>query len=53
MLNCVQLFVTLRNVTHQSPLSMRFFQARILEWVVISSPGDHPDPGIKPASQVS
>ena len=24
------------------------FQARILEWVVIPSPGDLPDPGIKP-----
>ena len=26
------------------------FQARILEWVVISSPGDVPDSGIVPAS---
>ena len=25
-------------------------QARILEWVVIYSPGDLPDPGIKPKS---
>ena len=29
------------------------FQARILEWVVIPSPGDLPDPGIKPRSPVS
>ena len=29
------------------------FQARILEWVPISSPGDLPDPGIKPRSLVS
>ena len=28
-------------------------QARILEWVAISSPGDLPNPGIKPASPVS
>ena len=26
------------------------FQARILEWVAISSPGDLPDPGIEPKS---
>ena len=26
------------------------FQARILEWVAIPSPGDLPDPGIEPAS---
>ena len=26
------------------------FQARILEWVVISTPGDLPNPGIKPTS---
>ena len=25
-------------------------QARILEWVAISSPGDFPNPGIKPRS---
>ena len=27
-------------------------QTRILEWVAISSPGHHPNPGIKPASLV-
>ena len=26
------------------------FQARILEWVAISSPGDLPNPGIEPRS---
>ena len=26
------------------------FQARILEWVAISSPGDLPNPGIEPQS---
>ena len=37
---------------HQAPLSMGFFffQARIVEWIAISSPGDLPDPGIKPES---
>ena len=29
------------------------FQARILEWVAISSPGDLPDPGVKRVSPVS
>ena len=29
------------------------FQARILEWVTIPSPGDLPDPGIKPMSPMS
>ena len=29
------------------------FQARVLEWVAIASPGDHPDPGIKPRSSTS
>ena len=29
------------------------FQARIVEWVAISFPGDLPDPGIEPTSSVS
>ena len=37
-------------VAHQTPLSMGFFQARMLEWVAISSSGDLPDPGIEPVS---
>ena len=28
-------------------------QARILEWVAVPSPGDLPDPGIKPVSLMS
>ena len=28
-------------------------QARILEWVVMPSPGDPPNPGIEPVSPVS
>ena len=28
-------------------------QARILEWVAISSPGDLPDPGIEPVSCIA
>ena len=28
----------------------RIFQARMLEWIAMHSPGDLPDPGIKPMS---
>ena len=35
-LSCVWLFATPQTVTYQAPLSMGFFQARILEWVAIS-----------------
>ena len=34
------------NSLHQDPLSMSFFQTRILEWVAFSSPKHLPDPGI-------
>ena len=37
MLSRVQLFVTPWPATCQAPLSMGFFQARIVEWVAISS----------------
>ena len=33
----VQLFVTQWTVAHQAPLSMGILQARILEWIAISS----------------
>ena len=33
-----------------SPLGSSSFQARILKWVAIPSPGDLPDPGIEPVS---
>ena len=29
------------------------FQARVLEWVAISTPGDLPDPGVRPMSLAS
>ena len=37
MLSQVQLFVTLLTIVYQAPLSMGFFQAKIQEWVAISS----------------
>ena len=36
-LSCVRLFATARTVAHHAPLSMGIPQARILEWVAISS----------------
>ena len=43
------LTVTLRTVAHQALVSVHgILQAKILEWGAISSPGDLPDPGIKP-----
>ena len=38
------------DIVCQAPLSTGILQARILEWVAISSPGDPPDPGIEPRS---
>ena len=35
---------------HQASLSMEILQARILEWVAMSSSGDLPNPGITPRS---
>ena len=49
----IQLCPTLCDPMDCSPpgTSVReIFQARILEWVAIPSPGDLPDPGIEPES---
>ena len=48
-LSCVRLFVTPWNGPPGSSVH-GIFQARVLEWVAISSPGVLPDPGIKPRS---
>ena len=37
-LGCIQLFATPWTIACQAPLSMRFFQARILEWVACPLP---------------
>jgi len=42
--------MTLWTLAYQAPLSMEFFQARMLEWVAIPSPGYLHIPGIKPRS---
>ena len=46
----IQLCLTLcdpKTAAHQAPLSLRFFQARTLEWVVLSILGDLIHPGIE------
>ena len=48
--DCVRLFATLWTLARQAPLFLVILQARILEWVAMSSPGDIPNPGIKPKS---
>ena len=51
--NHVRLFATLWIVACQSPLSMGMLQARILEWVAMTSSRDIPNPEIKPVSLMS
>ena len=45
-----QLFVTLWTVVYQAPLSMRFSRQEYWSGLPFPSPGDLPDPGIKPGS---
>ena len=49
-LTCVQLFVTLRTVAHQAPLSMGSSRQEYWRGRLCPPPGDLPDPGIKPTS---
>ena len=49
-LSRVRLFATLWTVAHQSPLSMGFSRQDYWTGLPFPSPGDHPDPGIEPAS---
>ena len=46
----VWLFATLWTVAHQAPLSMSFSRQEYWSRLPCPSPGDLPDPGIKPAS---
>ena len=48
--SCVRLYVTLWTVASQAPLSMGFFRQKCWSGFPCPSPGDLPDPGIKPAS---
>ena len=49
-LSCVQLFSTLWSVAHQAPPSMGFSRQEYWRGLPFPSPGDLPDPGIKPGS---
>ena len=46
----VQLFATPRTIAHQAPLSMGFSRQDYWRGFPFHSPGDLPDPGIKPVS---
>ena len=48
MLGHVQLFATLWTVACQAPLSMGFFRQEYWSELPFATPGDLPDPGIKP-----
>ena len=52
-LSCVQLPVTLWTVALQAPLSMGFSRQKYQSGLSFPSPGDLPDPGIKPAPLTS
>ena len=43
-------FAALWIVAHQAPLSMGFFRQEYLSGLPFPSPGDLPNPGIKPTS---
>ena len=51
--SCVRLFATLWTVAHQAPPSMGFSRQESWSALPRSSPGDIPDPGIKPTSLMS
>ena len=52
-LNCVQLFATPWTVGFQAPLSMEFPRQEYWSGLPFSPSGDHPDPGIEPATPVA
>ena len=50
LLSRVQLFATPWTIAYQAPLSMGFSRQEYWSGLPFPSPGDLPDPGIKPAS---
>ena len=50
VLSCVQLFATLWTLACQAFFSMEFSRQESWSGLPFSSPGDLPDPGIKPVS---
>ena len=53
VLSHVRLFAAPWTVARQGFFIRGIFQARILEWLAMPSPGDLPDPGIEPRSPMS
>ena len=53
MLSCAQLFAIPWTVAHQTPLSMEFFRQDYWSRLTFPTPGDLPNPGIKPLSLAS
>ena len=49
-LNRVQIFAISWTVAHQAPLPMEFSRQEYWSGLPFPTPGDLPDPGIKPAS---
>ena len=49
-LSRVQLFVAPQSIAHQAPLSMGFSRQEYWSGLPCPSPGDLPDPGIKPSA---
>ena len=49
-LSCVQLFATPWTITYQTPLFMGFSKQEYWNGFPFPSPGDFPDPGLKPRS---
>ena len=52
LLRCVQLFATLWTVAYQGPPSMGFSRQEYWSGLPFPSPGDLPDPGTKPGSNI-
>ena len=50
LLSCVQRYVTPWTVAYQAPPSMGFSRRDYWSGLLFPSPGDLPDPGIKPGS---
>ena len=53
MLSCVQLFAALWTIACQAPLSLEFSKQEYWSDLPLPTPGDLPDPGIKPVSLAS
>ena len=52
VLSCIQLFATPWTIACQAPLSLEFSKQEYWSGLPFPSPGDLPDPGIKPGSPV-